>query len=238
MRGDGDGWSRGPGGDKRWGRFGAAGLLLRAPSERGPVVLLQHRAFWSHHGGTWGLPGGARDSHESTAEAALREAAEEAGVRAGDVLVRAERVTSQVPHGWRYTTVVADAQQQLVTHRNGESTELRWVAEQDVAALPLHPGFAASWPMLSARPLRLFVDPATLGSSIASHDLPTAFPRTLELPGGAFGWVRQPETDFVPDALPHTDAWCVVVTADPALRDQLHSDVQTMEPAALLGWLG
>jgi len=25
---------------------------------------------------------------------------------------------------------------------------LRWVAEDDVADLPLHPGFAASWPQL------------------------------------------------------------------------------------------
>ncbi|MEO9221781.1 MAG: NUDIX hydrolase, partial [Mycobacteriaceae bacterium] len=51
-RGDGDGWSRGSAGARRWGRYGAAGLLLRAPAEHGPMVLLQHRAFWSHHGGT------------------------------------------------------------------------------------------------------------------------------------------------------------------------------------------
>jgi 8-oxo-dGTP diphosphatase len=31
---------------------------------------------------------------------------------------------------------------------NRESSELRWVAEEEVADLPLHPGFAASWERL------------------------------------------------------------------------------------------
>ena len=31
---------------------------------------------------------------------------------------------------------------------NRESSELRWVAEDEVAELPLHPGFAASWERL------------------------------------------------------------------------------------------
>ena len=46
-RGDGDGWTRCALGHKHWGIFGAAGLLLR----HGDLVLLQHRALWSHHGG-------------------------------------------------------------------------------------------------------------------------------------------------------------------------------------------
>jgi 8-oxo-dGTP diphosphatase len=33
---------------------------------------------------------------------------------------------------------------------NRESSELRWVAEDEVADLPLHPGFAASWQRLRA----------------------------------------------------------------------------------------
>ncbi len=40
--------------------------------------MLQHRAAWTHEGGTWALPGGARDSHEDAVAAALREAVEEA----------------------------------------------------------------------------------------------------------------------------------------------------------------
>ena len=96
VRGDGDGWVVSDTGSPHWGRFGAAGLLLRAPRPDGsPAVLLQHRAPWSHQGGTWGLPGGARDSHESPEEAAVREAHEEAGLPGQFVSVRASVITDQ-----------------------------------------------------------------------------------------------------------------------------------------------
>jgi 8-oxo-dGTP diphosphatase len=147
VRGDGDGWVVSDTGAMFWGRHGAAGLLLRAPLPGGTtVVLLQHRAVWSHQGGTWGLPGGARDSHESPEETAVREAHEEAGLVADHVVVRGAVVTSTASGSdWTYTTVVADAPHPLDTVANHESAELRWVAEDEVASLPLHPGFAASW---------------------------------------------------------------------------------------------
>jgi 8-oxo-dGTP diphosphatase len=151
VRGDGDGWVLSTTGAMFWGRHGAAGLLLRAPLPDGTrAVLLQHRAGWSHQGGTWGLPGGARDSHETAEQTAVREAREEAGLAAEHVVVRAALVTASVTASsgrshWTYTTVVADAPHPLDTVPNHESDELRWVAEEDVAALPLHPGFAASW---------------------------------------------------------------------------------------------
>ena len=44
--------------------------------------------------------------------------------------------------------VIADAAELLETVPNRESSELRWVAEDEVADLPLHPGFAASWERL------------------------------------------------------------------------------------------
>lgn len=150
MHGDGDGWVLSDDGSHFWGRHGAAGLLLRAPGPDGSAaVLLQHRAPWSHQGGTWGLPGGARDSHETAEEAAVREANEEAGLTAELLTVRTTVVTATATGShWTYTTVIADAREQLVTVPNRESSELRWVAEDDVADLPLHPGFAASWPQL------------------------------------------------------------------------------------------
>jgi 8-oxo-dGTP diphosphatase len=150
VRGDGDGWVVSDTGNPYWGRYGAAGLLLRAPRQDGaPAVLLQHRAPWSHQGGTWGLPGGARDSHETAEEAAVREAEEEAGLLSKFVSVRASVITA-VASGtdWTYTTVVADAPEQLQTVANFESAEMRWVGEDEVDALPLHPGFAASWQRL------------------------------------------------------------------------------------------
>lgn len=207
MRGDGNGWATGPDGLRRWGRHGAAGLLLRAATPAGPAVLLQHRAVWSHQGGTWGLPGGARDSHESTVDAAVREAGEETGLGPDALAVRGEVLTSGQPGSWTYTTVVADAPGVLATTANEESEELRWVAEADLDALPLHPGLAASWPALRTRPARLVLDTANvLGSrpdgwwrdragatTALLARLARAFPRTVALPDGTWAWVGEPE---------------------------------------------
>ncbi len=73
---DGDGWVQCACGNKHWGLNGAAGILI----VRGHEILLQHRAPWVHNGDTWGIPGGARDSHETTIEGAFREAVEETGI--------------------------------------------------------------------------------------------------------------------------------------------------------------
>jgi 8-oxo-dGTP diphosphatase len=153
VRGDGDGWVVSDTGAAFWGRHGAAGLLLRAPQPDGSeAVLLQHRAAWSHQGGTWGLPGGARDSHESAEDAALREAHEEAGLAPHQLTVRRIVVTAEIAGDggtcWSYTTVIADAPELLKTVPNRESAELRWVAVDEVSDLPLHPGFARSWELL------------------------------------------------------------------------------------------
>ena len=107
-RGDGDGWARCAQGHKHWGIFGAAGLLLRHDDR----VLLQHRALWSHHGGTWGILGGARNSGETAVHTAAREAAEEAGFGARVLPGRSgEHVDDH--GGWSYVTVVGRADRGL-----------------------------------------------------------------------------------------------------------------------------
>ncbi len=149
MRGDGDGWVFDADGSRYWGRHGAAGLLLFTPSEASSaLILLQHRAVWSHQGGTWALPGGARDSHESAVDTAKREADEEAGIAGADLTVHTELVTHVAPGGWTYTTVIAEVTAPLATTANRESVELRWVTVDEVDDLTLHPAFAASWPEL------------------------------------------------------------------------------------------
>ncbi len=198
MDGDGDGWVISERGAHFWGRFGAAGLLLRAPLPDGtPAVLLQHRAVWSHQGGTWGLPGGARDSHETPEQTAVREAHEEAGLRGERLALRATVVTSEVAGiggtRWTYTTVVADAPELLRTVPNGESTEMRWVAEHEVAELPLHPGFAASWHRLRTAPALV---PLGRGDERRRH-----LPRTLELDAGVFVWCMPGDADHPPSQL-------------------------------------
>ena len=147
MIGDGNGWTRCARGHRHWGVHGAAGLMLRSRDPRGETrILMQHRAAWTAHGDTWGLPGGARDSHESAREAALREAAEETGIQAAMVRLVDEVVDDH--GGWSYVTVIADAPHLLAVRANAESEALRWVRETAVEALELHPGFAQTWPIL------------------------------------------------------------------------------------------
>jgi 8-oxo-dGTP diphosphatase len=160
--GDGDGWVECALGHRHWGRFGAAGLLVRA----GADVVLQHRAPRTHEGDTWGIPGGARDSHEDVVSSALREADEEAAIDAAAVAPVAYSVDDH--GGWSYTTVTAAARNPFQPHAaNWESTEIRWWAASDVAALSLHPGFARTWPALrdAVAPLTLVVDAANVVGS-------------------------------------------------------------------------
>jgi 8-oxo-dGTP diphosphatase len=198
VQGDGDGWVISDSGAHFWGRYGAAGLLVRAPRRDGtPAVLLQHRAVWSHQGGTWGLPGGARDSHESPEQTAVREAHEEAGLAAERLAIRGAIVTKEVTGiggtRWSYTTVVADAAELLPTVPNRETAEMRWVAEEEVDHLPLHPGFAASWPRL--RTLSALV-PLDHGDE-RRRDLP----RTVEIDVGVFVWCMPGDADQEPSHL-------------------------------------
>ena len=155
---DGNGWAAGPDGSRLWGRLGAAGLLLLTPDGR---VLMQYRAEWTSCPLTWGVPGGACDSHETAAEAALRESEEETGITADQVRVLEAEVTSgpfpadparpDLTGDWTYTTVFAMADHALETFPNAESLELRWVPLAEVGELPLLPAFAESWPGVRRR---------------------------------------------------------------------------------------
>lgn len=157
--GDGNGWVRCRFGHRHWGRFGAAGLVLArpgppngAPDAAGAAVqvLLQLRAAWTHEGGSWGVPGGARDSHETVEVAALREAHEEAGIDVHRVELAATAGRVGVDHGdWSYTYVLARAPHDLpIGPPTAESEALAWVDLGQVAALPLHSGLAGAWPGL------------------------------------------------------------------------------------------
>ncbi|NHC13776.1 NUDIX domain-containing protein [Motilibacter sp. E257] len=161
--GTGDGWTQCAAGHRHWGRVGAAGLLLVAEGS----ALLQLRAAWSHEGGTWGIPGGARDVAEDAVAAALRETAEEAGVEVPPGAVTGEL---SIDHGgWSYTTVLARVARRLpATPVDGESAALEWVPLDEVADRPLHPGLADAWPLLrpaAGRRLRLVVDGANVVGS-------------------------------------------------------------------------
>jgi 8-oxo-dGTP pyrophosphatase MutT (NUDIX family) len=177
VHGDGDGWVYCALGHRHWGRFGAAGLLITgehgaasehdAASEHGVAserrAILQHRAPWTHEGGTWGLPGGARDSHEDVVATALREAHEEAAIDPDAIAPLGWWLDDH--GGWSYTTVVAGARRDLSPHAaNAESTEIRWWPLAEVEQLPLHRGLAGAWRHLHEPPARmtLVVDAANV----------------------------------------------------------------------------
>jgi hypothetical protein len=51
--------------------------------------------------------------------------------------------------GWTYWTVIATLDAPLdAAPKNRETAEVRWVPQAQVTALQLHPGFAATWPLL------------------------------------------------------------------------------------------
>ncbi|HEX2904397.1 MAG TPA: NUDIX hydrolase, partial [Jatrophihabitans sp.] len=146
---------------RHWGRFGAAGLLILEADR----VVLQHRAPWTHDGDTYGVPGGARDSHEDPVTAAVREAGEEAGLVRADVDPLGVYIDDH--GGWSYATVVAAPARPIQPYAsNAESVSVSWHRIEAVARLPLHNGFAAAWPKLRTRPPRLRLQ---LARELAGH---------------------------------------------------------------------
>ena len=151
----GDGFIRCGDGHVRWGIFGAAGVVFVVDEPDGPRVMLQKRSAMAHEGGTWSCAGGALDQGELPLDGAMREAAEEVGEIPGPCRVRGEYVFRPADD-WAYTTVVVEVPHRFGRSVNFETEAVGWFALDEIAALPLHAGFAAAWPHVSA-----IVDPPT-----------------------------------------------------------------------------
>ena len=162
VRQPGDGWVDCACGRRHWGLHGAAGLLLVRDAGR-PEVVLQHRALWSDHGGTWGVPGGALAPGESAADGAVREAVEEAGLDPAGIAVLD---TVLLDHGtWSYATVLALATgPQDPRPTDPESLDVAWVRVDEVGERPLLPAFAEAWPGLREMLLRALAEPGSAHS--------------------------------------------------------------------------
>ena len=145
----GDGWVVAGDGKPRWGIFGAAGLLLRRVEAGSPRFLIAERSAHVHHGGTWGIPGGALRRGESPEEGARREAEEEFGPMPAYTV--AEVIVADFG-GWAYSTVVADTDAmvalQPVTY---EHTAARWATLDEMTHLSRHPGLSSVLSTLERR---------------------------------------------------------------------------------------
>jgi 8-oxo-dGTP pyrophosphatase MutT (NUDIX family) len=80
--------------------------LLERPD--GPAVLLTERAaHLAHHPGQISFPGGRLNAGETVEQAALREAAEEVGLRSGQAEILAELPAQMTGSGFAVTPVLA-----------------------------------------------------------------------------------------------------------------------------------
>jgi 8-oxo-dGTP pyrophosphatase MutT (NUDIX family) len=229
-------------GHQHWGLFGAAGVLVYVahPTDQAlSQVLLQHRARWSHQGGTWALPGGAMDSEETPAEAALREADEEVMLDPKLVVPRGQY--SDEHGGWAYHSVLAQAAEQLRVHSDAyESDDAAWLPAGQVDQLDLHPGFAASWPVLreALLPLTVFVDgtgimgrqpgaghSADAGRGLHAHLTDLARSGLARLPDGVGGPVLE---RWYPDYVLVLEEEAATAAASPAAAD----DAREAPPAS------
>lgn len=135
-------------GVRRWGPYGAAGILFRdAPADSPDRYYLVRRGHSTHFGGTWGIPGGALDQGETPWEAARRETLEEVGyaVSSGE----APGYEDALATDWSYWTFVVTVQEPFVGRFNWEVSEEGWFTVDEIAAMNVLPALAATFPGLA-----------------------------------------------------------------------------------------
>ncbi len=148
----GDGFITAGDGQPRWGRFGAAGVLVRHVDGDDHWFFLARRSAYTHRGGSWAIPGGALDEGESPVEGALREFAEEIGSELPSHTV--VHVHESDHGGWSYWTVVVDVAERfpVPTAFHWETADARWVRREELAQLELFDAFATTLAELGLAP--------------------------------------------------------------------------------------
>ena len=134
----GDGFVTLADGSRRWGLYGAAGVLARCAAGDGSwLYFLARRSQFCHQGGTWAVPGGALHQGEAPLTGALREFVEEIGVALRDFAVL--HVHEDDHGGWSYWTVVVEVPEPFAVPAvtSWETAETGWIPEHRLAEIDL-----------------------------------------------------------------------------------------------------
>ncbi|WP_280442732.1 NUDIX hydrolase [Nocardia brasiliensis] len=121
-----------------WGRYNAAGILVRHLDDNGVVRYLLAKGAPGMSQEKWALPGGALHSLETPAQGAAREMSEELGVDQAylDSLDLIGIYVAAKPNGWHYTTFATSVAERCTpvadTH---EVVAARWIAEDELRTM-------------------------------------------------------------------------------------------------------
>ncbi|WP_433246628.1 ADP-ribosyltransferase [Streptosporangium sp. CA-135522] len=130
-----------------WGKYGAAGVLIKNVDAAGVTryLLVERGPMVDSNVGKWQLPGGALDSKETAHQGAARELSEELGVDQGylDKLKLKGMHVVDGPNGWKYTNIAADGEMFTPKVGGSETSDAKWVTLSELSEMStkgqLHP---------------------------------------------------------------------------------------------------
>ncbi|WP_157382978.1 ADP-ribosyltransferase [Nonomuraea coxensis] len=136
-----------------WGRYGAAGVLIRSTDQLEPRYLLMRQSQNVSNAGKWQLPGGALESLERPVNGAARELSEELGVDQSyldKLQLKGEHTVEVGGNGWKYTNLAADGPTFTPKLDTFEASAARWFTLPEIARMAngdqLHPALAKALP--------------------------------------------------------------------------------------------
>ena len=175
---NGDGYFADAFPEKLWGKYGAAGVMLRHVDENGTprYLVVQRGPIVSSNKGKWQLPGGALNSKENDYQGTARELWEELETPDGylDTIQSKGEVRFDHKSGWHYTNITADVPEQFTPKVDGTETgDAKWVTAEELKQLPLHPALEKNIDEI----LKSYGDDGN-GASETSGDTPYVMPET------------------------------------------------------------